>query len=113
MVGPDNNVYVTIGDVGIDGHDTKAQHVQNGLDAGGTSGILRISKDGSAILPGVLGNKFPLNLYYSYGIWNSFGIDFGPVTGNLWDTENGLIFGDEINLVKPGFNSGYAKIDGI
>ena len=113
MVGPDSNVYVTIGDVGIDGHDTKAQNVQNGLDADGTSGILRISKDGSAILPGVLGNKFPLNLYYSYGIWNSFGIDFDPVTGNLWDTENGLIFGDEINLVKPGFNSGYTKIDGI
>ena len=113
MVGPDNNVYVTIGDVGIDGHDTKAQNVQNGLDADGTSGILRISKDGSAILPGVLGNKFPLNLYYSYGIWNSFGIDFDPVTGNLWDTENGLIFGDEMNLVEPGFNSGYTKIDGI
>jgi glucose/arabinose dehydrogenase len=113
MVGPDNNVYVTIGDVGIDGHDTKAQNVQNGLDADGTSGILRISKDGSAILPAVLGNKFPLNLYYSYGIWNSFGIDFDPVTGNLWDTENGLIFGDEINLVEPGFNSGYTKIDGI
>jgi aldose sugar dehydrogenase len=113
MVGPDNNVYVTIGDVGIDGHDTKAQNVQNGLDADGTSGILRISKDGSAILPAVLGNKFPLNLYYSYGIWNSFGIDFDPVTGNLWDTENGLIFGDEINLVEPGFNSGYNKIDGI
>ena len=113
MIGPDSNVYVTIGDVGIDGHDTKAQNVQNGLDADGTSGILRISKDGSAILPAVLGNKFPLNLYFSYGIWNSFGIDFDPVTGNLWDTENGLIFGDEINLVKPGFNSGYAKIDGI
>jgi glucose/arabinose dehydrogenase len=113
MVGPDNNVYVTIGDVGIDGHDTKAQNVQNGLDADGTSGILRISKDGNAIPPAVLGNKFPLNLYYSYGIWNSFGIDFDPVTGNLWDTENGLIFGDEINLVKPGFNSGYTKIDGI
>jgi glucose/arabinose dehydrogenase len=113
MIGPDSNVYVTIGGVGIDGHDTKAQNVQNGLDADGTSGILRISKDGSAILPAVLGNKFPLNLYFSYGIWNSFGIDFDPVTGNLWDTENGLIFGDEINLVKPGFNSGYAKIDGI
>lgn len=113
MVGPDNNVYVTIGDVGIDGHETKAQNVQNGVDADGTSGILRISKDGRAILPGVLGNKFPLNLYYSYGIWNSFGIDFDPVTGNLWDTENGLIFGDEINLVEPGFNSGYTKIDGI
>ena len=58
MVGPDNNVDVTIGDVGTDGHHTKAQNVQNVLDAEGTSGILRISKDGRAILPGVLGNKF-------------------------------------------------------
>ena len=52
-------------------------------------------------------------MYYSYRIWNSFGIDFDPVIGNLWDTENGLIFDDEINLVEPGFNSGYTKIDGI
>jgi hypothetical protein len=47
------------------------------------------------------------------GIWNSFGIDFDPITGKLWDTENGVIFGDEINLVEPGFNSGWNKIDGI
>lgn len=97
IVEPDNNVHVTIGDVGIDGHDTKAQNVQNGMDADGTSGILGIIKDGWAILPGVLGNKFPLNLYYSYGIWNSFGIDFDTVTGNLWDTENGIFTGDIIN----------------
>ena len=58
-------------------------------------------------------NKDPLNKYYAYGIWNSFGIDFDPLTGNLWDTENGVVFGDEINLVEPGFNSGWNKIDGI
>ena len=75
-------------------HTTKAQNVQNGSDPDGTGGILRISQDGKALIPGILGNKFPLNLYYSYGMWNSFGIDFDPVTGNLWDTENGLIFGD-------------------
>ena len=54
-----------------------------------------------------------MDLYYSYVIWNTFGIDSDPITGNLWDTENGLIFGDEINLVKLAFNSGYNKIDGI
>lgn len=31
----------------------------------------------------------------------------------MWDTENGPQFGDEINLVKPGFNSGWEKIQGI
>ena len=43
----------------------------------------------------------------------SYGIDFDPLTNNLWDTENGPTFGDEINLVEPGFNSGWRKIQGI
>ena len=38
---------------------------------------------------------------------------FDPVTGKLWDTENGPSFGDEINLVEPGFNSGWDKVQGI
>ena len=40
-------------------------------------------------------------------------MDFDPVTGNLWVTENGPTYGDEINLVKPGFNSGWNHIQGI
>ena len=35
------------------------------------------------------------------------------MAGNLWDTENGPGFGDEINLVEPGFNSGWNKVAGI
>jgi glucose/arabinose dehydrogenase len=35
------------------------------------------------------------------------------VTGKLWDTENGPNYGDEINLVEPGFNSGWAQVQGI
>ncbi|MFZ0698453.1 MAG: PQQ-dependent sugar dehydrogenase, partial [Nitrososphaeraceae archaeon] len=31
----------------------------------------------------------------------------------LWDSENGPSFGDEINLIEPGFNSGWLKIQGI
>jgi glucose/arabinose dehydrogenase len=52
-------------------------------------------------------------LYYAYGIRNSFGIDFDPVTGKLWDTELGPTYGDEINLVEPGFNSGWSRVQGI
>jgi aldose sugar dehydrogenase len=40
-------------------------------------------------------------------------MDFDPITGNLWDTENGNTFGDEINLVHPGFNSGHSQVEGI
>ena len=72
-----------------------------------------ISQEGKAIENGILGNTYPLNLYYAYGIRNSFGFDFDPVTGNLWDTENGLRCCDEINLVEKGFNSGWDKVQGF
>ena len=112
-IGANNDLYLSVGDIGINGHLTKAQNIQNGLDPDGTSGILRIDENGNAVKPGILGSKYPLDLYYSYGIWNNFGMDFDPISGRLWDTENGLIFGDEINLVEPGFNSGYGKVDGV
>ena len=60
-----------------------------------------------------MGKKYPLNLYYAYGIRNGYGLDFDPVSGKLWDTENGPEYGDEINLVNPGFDSGWNVIQGI
>jgi aldose sugar dehydrogenase len=111
IIGPDNNLYVPIGDV--DGHKTQAQNFKNGPQPDGTGGILRITQDGRVLPDSPLGDTFPLNLYYAYGIRNSFGITFDPITGNLWDTENGPAFGDEINLVQPGFNSGWNKVQGI
>ena len=93
---------------------TRAQNYLNGTEPDGTSGILRITQDGKPVPNGsIIGEQYPLNLYYAYGIRNSFGMDFDPVTGNLWDTENGLLYGDEINLVKPGFNSGWSRVQGI
>jgi hypothetical protein len=50
--------------------------------------------------------------YYAYGIRNSFGLAFDPFTNKLWDTENGPNSYDEINLVEPGFNSGWNKLMG-
>jgi glucose/arabinose dehydrogenase len=111
IIGPDENVYVTIGDVG--GHRGLAQNEKNrSFQFDGTSGILRVTQDGRPVPNGPLGNTYPLNLYYAYGIRNSFGIDFDPVTGQLWDTENGPAYADEINLVAPGFNSGWDKVQG-
>ena len=48
----------------------------------------------------------------AYGIRNSFGLAVDPITGNLWDTENGEDEYDEINLVRPGFNSGWMQVMG-
>ncbi len=111
-IGPDNNVYYIIGEVG--GHRTQAQNNENGPEPNGLGGVLRITQDGDVVKGDpIFGDEFPLNLYYAMGIRNSFGMDFDPVTGNLWDTENGPTAGDEINLVYPGFNSGWSLIQGF
>ena len=111
LIGPDNNVYVVIGDV--DGSRTYTQNVGNGPPSDGTSVIYRITQDGKPVGNGILGTTSPINKYYAYGIRNSFGMDFDPLTKILWDTENGPGFGDEINLVEPGFNSGWVKVQGF
>jgi glucose/arabinose dehydrogenase len=112
VIGPDSNVYTVIGD--LRAHRTQAQNVINGPPADSTGGILRVTQDGQPVSNAPLAQgTAPLDLYYAYGIRNSFGIDFDPVSGKLWDTENGPTFGDEINLVEPGFNSGWVQVMGI
>ncbi len=117
-IGPDNNLYVTVGNfqhtIPSEVYRTKTQNFEDGKPVDGRAGVLRITQDGKPVgAEGIIGNEYPLNLYYAYGVKNSFGIDFDPVTGKLWLTENGPKFGDEINLAEPGFNSGSDKIFGI
>jgi glucose/arabinose dehydrogenase len=111
LIGPDKNVYAIIGDLLY--HRTMAQNVVSGGPPDLTSGIIRATQEGNPVPNSPLGNTYPLSLYYAYGIRNSFGMDFDPLTGKLWDTENGPNYGDEINLVQPGFNSGWAQVQGI
>ena len=110
IIGPDNNLYIPIGDV--DGHISQAQNTKDGGPPDGSGGILRITQDGKPVGNGIIGDRSPANKYFAYGIRNSFGLDFDPVTGKLWDTENGPSYGDEINLVEPGFNSGWLLVQG-
>jgi aldose sugar dehydrogenase len=117
LIGPDKNVYVTVGQVTYKDQPqakSKALNYQNGKEPDGRGGILRVNEDGSRVgTNAILGEEEPLNKYYAYGIRNSFGMDFDPITSKLWDTENGPDFGDEINLVDPGFNSGWKKVQGF
>ena len=116
LIGPDNNVYSVIGHVAGDGdrgHETKAQNFELSSDPDGTSGIHRVTPDGKIVNSGVLGLTPPLVRYYAYGIRNSFGMDFDPLSGKLWISENGVYSNDEINLVEPGFNGGWKDITGF
>jgi aldose sugar dehydrogenase len=111
MIGPDNNLYVSVGD--LDGHITSSQNVKGASGLDGSSAILKITQDGQAVGQGMLGESRISKKYYAYGLRNSFGMDFDPVTGKLWDTENGASYGDEINFIEPGFNSGWLQVQGM
>ncbi len=123
--GPDGNLYVPVGDGDScpNGYcyqnftnsvlNSITSNFENGTQPLGRGGILTISQNGQDTRYNILGETHPISKYYSYGLRNSFGIDFDPITNKLWDTENGPGFGDEINLVEPGFNSGWAKLQGI
>jgi glucose/arabinose dehydrogenase len=105
------NLYAVIGDLSRDG---QLQNVRQGPAADDTSVIIRIIQNGS----GAADNPFSkssnerMQKYYAYGIRNSFGLAMDPISGLLWDTENGPDSYDEMNIVHPGFNSGWNQIMG-
>ena len=108
--GPDGKLYIVIGDLNRNG---QLQNFSGGPAPDDTSVILRLNDDGSVPSDNPFfsqgGN---LAKYYAYGIRNSFGLAFDPLTDELWMTENGPDSFDEINLVEPGFNSGWEKLMG-
>jgi glucose/arabinose dehydrogenase len=53
------------------------------------------------------GNPFPGSRVWSFGHRNSFGFTFDPLTGRLWETENGPECNDEINLDAKRGNFGW------
>lgn len=110
VIDSNQNIFLVIGDVMK--NETRTQNFRNGTEPDGTGGVLKFDLRGNSSEKGLLRN-YTINMYYAYGIRNSFGLDIDTVTGNLWDTENGPEYGDEINLIKPGFNSGWKYIQGI
>jgi aldose sugar dehydrogenase len=112
VMGPDHYLYVIIGDLN---HDGKLQNFLDGPEPDDTGVIFKVNpNDGSAAPnnPFVNSGNSVLSRYYAYGIRNSFGITIDPVTNMLWDTENGPSEYDEVNLIRPGFNSGWQTVMG-
>lgn len=115
-IGPrDGYLYVVIGDVSSGGGMLDNQIP--GRPPNNKSVILRVDRDNGTPVEdnpfyNYTGSMKKLHQYYAYGIRNSFGMEFDPMTGKLWMTENGDNVYDEINIVEPGFNSGWHKIMG-
>jgi glucose/arabinose dehydrogenase len=130
-------IYLLIGD--LDHHESQTENFEDGPPADGTGGILAIDVEGNPLPSPVIMSQVSaeeengeeengeeengeeengeedtgmLPYYFAYGIRNGFGMALDPVSGYLWDTENGPSYFDEINLVLPGFNSGWADVQG-
>lgn len=96
--GPDGKLYMTMGDAAV-ADDAQNVSAYNGK-------ILRLNDDGTTPRD----NPFSTPVF-SYGHRNPQGIDWHPVTGDLWETEHGNIGNDEINVVDAGKNYGWPVIE--
>jgi glucose/arabinose dehydrogenase len=131
--GPDGKLYIIIGDNGRRG---QMQNLPQGWNPGSpddqfggpepdnahlTGVIIRLNDDGTTpsdnpfVAAGAaIGGEVGANIQkvFAYGIRNSFGMAFDPVSGALWEQENGDDTFDEINRVEPGMNGGWVQIMG-
>lgn len=113
--GPDGKIYGIIGDADRGrGDNPRIEQNTSQLDAAGAGGIFRINPDGSipADNPWADHEIETMRKWYVIGIRNGFGLDFEPITGELWFTENGPDSYDEINRAGAGMNSGWLMIMG-
>ncbi len=75
------------------------------------SKLLRLNDDGS--IPSnnpFVGREGYLPEIWSIGHRAMEGIDFHPVTGELWASEHGPQGGDEVNIIQPGKNYGWPLV---
>lgn len=136
--GQDGKLYIFIGDVGRRGQlqnlpcgpvavcdGTVMPDDQFGGpepdDAHLTGVILRLNTDGTAPsdnpfyeagaeMGGEVGEN--IQMIFSYGHRNSFGLAVNPADGSIWLQENGDDTFSELNRVAPGMNGGWIQIMG-
>jgi glucose/arabinose dehydrogenase len=101
---PDDNLFVSLGD--HFGPRDEAQNLSNTIGK-----IVRIRPDGS-IPPDnpFVGKPGARPEIWSYGHRNPQGLAFRPGTSELWEHEHGPRGGDEVNIIKKGFNYGWPVI---
>jgi glucose/arabinose dehydrogenase len=99
----DGHLFYSIGDKG------KTEDAQDLSKP--TGKIHRINDDGTVPKDNPFVNRTgAVASIWSYGHRNPQGLAFDPTTNKLWATEHGPNGGDELNLIEPGRNYGWAVV---
>ena len=73
--------------------------------------VLRLNEDGSAPHDNpFVGREGYRPEIYALGIRNALGLYVHPDTGQIWETENGPMGGDELNIIEAGRNYGWPVV---
>ena len=73
--------------------------------------VLRLNEDGSAPHDNpFVGREGYRPEIYALGIRNAIGLFVHPDTGQIWETENGPMGGDELNIIEAGRNYGWPVV---
>jgi glucose/arabinose dehydrogenase len=100
-IGPDDHLWLTIGDANLPGADNPAQ------DPAALNGkVVRLTLDGAVPTDAPMPNGA-----YSLGHRNPQGIAFRP-DGLAIAVEHGTDTNDEVNVLEPGANYGYPCVSG-
>lgn len=106
VVNSDGNLFVSTGERSDLATRPQAQQLNSALGK-----VLRITKNGEAAAGNpFIGRSDARPEIYSWGHRNVQGLALHPVTGDLWESEFGPRGGDELNLIRPGKNYGWATI---
>ena len=109
LFGPDRKLYAVIGELNRNG---QLQNYPAGPAPDTTGVIMRMNEDGTAPPDNPFAGQARMGLIFAYGVRNSFGMTFDPLTNTLWETEAGPNDYDEVNHVLPGANGGWEQIVG-
>jgi glucose/arabinose dehydrogenase len=97
LFGPDGMLYAVVGEM---------HRPELSQDIDNVNGkVLRMTPTGHV----PRGNPFRRSLVFASGIRNSYGFDFDPITGLIWETDNGPECNDELNLIRKRRNYGWGR----
>lgn len=103
-MGPDNKIYFGIGDSGTPTNSQDLTKIHGKIH--------RINRDGTVPVNPFVGQAGVADTIYDYGVRNPFRLTTDSQTGTIYVGDVGFNTWEEINIIQPGKNYGWATQEG-